>query len=120
MTNKYNAKKCRFGDEVYDSKKEMRRHQELLLLERDGQISGLKRQVEYLLIPAQRETTIINGIPMKGKVIERKVSYTADFVYFDRRKQEVVVEDAKGVKTRDYVMRRKLMLYIHGIRITEV
>jgi Protein of unknown function (DUF1064) len=50
---------------------------------------------------------------------ERAVEYRADFVYRDKV-GELVVEDAKGVRTKDYVIRRKLMLSVHGIRIREV
>ena len=116
--NKYNARKCRMGDEVYDSKKEMQRHQELLLLEKTGQIQGLKRQVVFHLLPTQRETVMKKGVPKSGRVLEREVLYTADFVYMENGK--LVVEDVKGVKTRDYILRRKMMLYFHGIRIREV
>lgn len=117
---KYNAQKCRIGDEVFDSKREMRRWNELIILEKAGEISGLKRQVKYILIPAQRETVIKKGVPRQGKVIEREISYVADFVYYDRKNQEVVVEDAKGFRNATYVIKRKLMLYVHGIRVREV
>ncbi len=118
MRNKYNARKCSFDGEVYDSKKEMHRHQELLLMEKAGQISNLRRQVEYPLLPTQRETVIRKGVPKPGKVIEKGVVYTADFVYEENG--ETIVEDSKGVKARDYILRRKMMLYFHGIRIREV
>ena len=118
--NKYNSQKCSIGNEVFDSKKEMKRYSELCLLEKTGYISGLKRQVKYLLIPAQRETVMKKGVPKQGKVIEREVSYIADFVYYDNQTKEVVVEDSKGYHTKDYIIKRKLMLYIHRIRIREV
>ena len=119
-SNKYNSQKCSIGNEVFDSKREMKRYSELCLLEKTGYISELKRQVKYLLIPAQRETVMKNGVPKQGKVIEREVSYIADFVYYDKATKEVVVEDTKGFHTKDYIIKRKLMLYIHGIRIREV
>ena len=96
----------------------MHRHQELLLLERAGKISDLQRQVEFPLLPTQRETIMKNGVLRQGKVLERGVVYTADFVYMENGHK--VVEDVKGVKTRDYILRRKMMLYFHGIRIREV
>lgn len=120
MTNKYGARKCTYNGEVYDSKKEMRRHQELLILEKAGKIRQLRRQVKYVLIPSQREVIWKNGVLKPGKVIEREAAYTADFVYFDNESKEVVVEDVKGVKTKDYILRRKMMLHFHGIRIKEV
>lgn len=116
--NKYHAHKVKVGDEVFDSRKELRRWEELCMLEKAGHISGLKRQVKYLLIPSQRETIIKKGKPRQGKVIEREVSYIADFVYTENG--QVIVEDVKGFKTKDYVIKRKLMLYVHGIRIREV
>ena len=72
-------------------------------------IKELKRQVKFELIPSQR---------IDGKVVERACCYIADFVYI--RNGRFVVEDAKGVRTKEYRIKRKLMLYIHGIRITEV
>ena len=60
----------------------------------------------------------------KGRCVERSVEYVADFVYYkpDARgiMDELVVEDAKGVKTKDYVIKRKLMLWVYGIRVKEV
>jgi len=88
----------------FDSKAELKRYQELKWLEQAGAISSLERQKDFLLIPAQ-----------KG---ERKVSYRADFVY--REDGEQVVEDVKGMRTKDYVIKRKLMLFMHGVRIREI
>lgn len=98
----------------FDSKKEARRYDELRLLERAHQISNLQRQVRFVLIPAQRDA--------KGKLIERQAVYTADFVYTDSRGRQIV-EDTKSPPTRkekDYILRRKLMLWVHGIRIREI
>lgn len=107
---------------VFDSKREAKRYQELLLLEKTGAITNLQRQVKYVLIPTQREPDTVGarGGIHKGKVIEKECAYYADFVYFDREKQEMVVEDTKGMKTTEYIIKRKMMLYRHGIRIKEV
>ncbi len=110
--NKYGNKKIEINGIVYDSAKEARRHQELLLLERAGAIQKLDRQVEFELIPAQFSE--VNG---KRKCIERKCSYIADFVYYENG--EKVVEDTKGFKTKDYKIKKKMLLYFHGIRIRE-
>lgn len=118
MRNKYHAQKCCVGGEVFDSRKEMRRWNELIILEKAGEIKDLKRQVKYILIPAQREVVWKNGRPKQGKVIEKECSYVADFVYEENG--QTVVEDAKGYHTKDYIIKRKLMLYVHGIRIMEV
>lgn len=116
--NKYHARKCVVGGEVFDSRKEAKRYSELLILKKAGEITNLQRQVKYILIPSQRECMLKNGIPKQGKVIERECSYIADFVYEEDGK--TIVEDVKGYKTKDYMIKRKLMLYVHGIRIREV
>lgn len=109
---KFNNKRVTIPGRTFDSRKEYNRYCELLLLERGGYISDLKLQVKYVLIPAQKDE--------KGKILERECSYVADFVYFDQKAQRTVVEDAKGVKTKDYIIKRKLMLERYGIRIREV
>lgn len=123
MRNKYQAIKTTVNGIEFDSRKEGRRYQDLLLLQRTGVIKKLERQVKFVLIPAQYETTIRYG--KKGqrlkdgqKLLEKECSYYADFVYEENGKK--IVEDTKGVKTKDYIIKRKLMLYIHGIRIREV
>ena len=112
--------------EVFDSQKEARRYLELKMLEKAGEISCLKRQVPFLLIPAQLEESHEvfkkgpnKGQPKPGKVIEKPVYYYADFTYTVYKTSEYVVEDAKGVKTEGYILKRKLMLYVHKIRIKE-
>ena len=109
--NKYGARKITIGGISFDSKKEFDRWCELSLLQRGKAISELQRQVKFELIPAQYED---------GKLVERAVSYIADFTYYDKAQGKTIVEDAKGMKTTEYIIKRKLMLYIHGIRIREV
>lgn len=106
--------------ETYDSRKEFRRAKELELLERAGEISNLRRQVKYILIPAQRgpEEVGPRGGRRPGPLLERECSYVADFTYEENG--ETVVEDVKGIRTPEYKIKRKLMLWIHGIRIREV
>ena len=120
MKTKYRSRKVVRDGESFDSVKEYRRFCELSLLEKAGTITELKRQVEFELIPTQREadTIGVRGGVKKGKVIELGVKYVADFVYTENGKK--VVEDTKGFKTKDYIIKRKLMLYVHGIRIKEV
>ena len=103
--SKYGNTKIRVDGRLFDSKAEAARWQELQLLERAGEITELERQVEYELIPKQKE--------------ERAVKYIADFRYKDHE-GNTVVEDTKGVKTPVYILKRKLMLRVHGIRIREV
>lgn len=119
MRTKYHSRKITRDGITFDSVKEYRRFCELSLLEKAGAITDLKRQVEFVLIPAQREPDTIGkrGGIIKGKTIEQKCSYVADFVYTENGK--TVVEDVKGYKTPDYKIKKKLLLYIHGIRIKE-
>jgi hypothetical protein len=106
---KYHAKKTELDGITFDSKKEANRYAELKLLERSGAIHNLQRQVRYELIPAQKKN---------GKTVERACHYIADFVYEENGK--TVVEDVKGYRTKEYVLKRKLMLQVHGIEVREV
>ena len=112
-SSKYKNKKTEIFGIKFDSKKEAERYIHLKAKEKNGEITGLKRQVRYELIPSQR---------IDGKVVERKCDYVADFVYFDELKKETVVEDVKSKATRTstYIIKRKLMLQKYGIRIKEV
>ena len=116
---KYRNKKVIVDGIEFQSRKEANRYKELCLLEKAGTIRNLQRQVKFVLIPAQYEVTRITktGKAIK-KCIERECSYVADFVYEENGM--MVVEDTKGFKTKDYIIKRKLLLYIHGIRIKEV
>lgn len=125
--NKYGNKKVVIDGEVFDSKREAKRYQELKLLEKCGAISDLKRQVTFELLPAQKEKSTRvytkgrkKGQPIEGKVIEKAVTYKADFVYTYTTTGKEVVEDVKGMRTKDYIIKRKLMLYRYGIKIQEV
>ena len=122
LENKYHNKKTIIDGIEFDSKKEARRYVILKDLQQRGQISDLKTQVKYVLIPAQREPDIVGpkGGITKGKLLERECAYIADFSYFDERTNQMVVEDTKGFRTADYTIKRKLMLYVHGIKIKEV
>ncbi len=115
--NKYGAK--RVG--THASQKEHNRAVQLKLLQRAGVISDLREQVPFELIPAQYAE---GGTDLKGKplrvLIERACRYIADFVYTDNETGQTIVEDTKGVRTKEYIIKRKLMLAVHGIRIKEV
>ena len=117
------------GGQVYDSILEYRRGQQLMLLQRAGEISNLRRQVSYELIPAQREKSTRvykkgpkKGQPVPGKVIEKATEYVADYVYTDNKTGDTIVEDTKSkpTRTKDYVIKRKLMLWRYGIRVQEI
>lgn len=122
---KYGNKKVTIGGMVFDSKKEAKRFEELFLMEKAGEISGLRRQVKYVLIPAQREFLDEiytrgekKGENKPGRLLESECTYIADFVYY--KDGEVIVEDTKGFRTKEYIIKRKLMLYMHHIRIKEI
>lgn len=112
--SKYHSRKMTIDNQTFDSMKEFARWKDLQRLLGAGVITDLKRQVKFELIPSQKNEF--------GKVIERPCVYVADFVYKKNGKQ--IVEDVKGYKhgvAYDvFVIKRKLMLYVHGIRIHEV
>lgn len=118
---KYKSKRVIIDGIIFDSKKEASRYCELKLLQRAGKIKDLELQKPFELIPAQREPSTMTktGKEKRGKVIEQSVKYVADFVYIDERGR-IVVEDTKGFRTKDYIIKRKLMLYVYGIRIKEI
>lgn len=113
MKNKYHNKKVIIDGIKFDSKKEANRYKELIILQNAGKIKDLTLQKEYVLIPKQ------DG--------ERKCSYIADFVYTDDKGQ-TIVEDVKAysktkkkyITTPDFKIKKKLMLWVHGIKITLV
>ena len=107
--NKYHNQPTKYNGKRFDSKREAERYAELKLLERAGQITGLKTQVRYLLIPSQYEN---------GKCIFRSTSYVADFVYWQDGK--LIVEDAKGMQTDVYRIKKKLMYLQYKIKVREV
>ena len=114
--NKYHNKETFYDGIIFQSKKEAQRWAELKLLERAGQIINLERQRKFELIPA------IKG--SRGGLKQRAVSYIADFEYFERKGNDWVrvVEDVKSsaTKTQVYMIKKKLMLWRHGIEIREV
>lgn len=122
INNKYNNLKSYRDGIAFDSKREAIRYTQLKLLLEAGEISDLKRQVKFVLIPTQREPDIIGprGGRKPGKLIEKECFYVADFVYIDNMTGEKVIEDTKGMRTPDYLIKRKLMLKVHGIRIREI
>ena len=109
--NKYGNKKIEFDGQIFDSKKELKRYKELIELEFIGEVSSIERQVKYVLIPKQRDEN--------GKAV-RECAYVADFVYQDNKTGKIVVEDVKGFRTKDYKIKWKLMLSVHGITVREI
>ena len=101
--SKYGAVKTEIDGIIFDSKHEAKRYQELRLLERAGEINNLCLQVPYILIYKS----------MYG----RSIKYVADFVY--SRNGLTVVEDAKGMKTPVYRLKKRMMAEKYGIKIKE-
>lgn len=95
----------------FDSKAEAKRYFELRILEKAGVISGLQRQVRYVLVPKQAR-------PSGG--IEREKAYVSDFVYVEKATGRTVVEDVKGAEPAVWGLKRALMLHVHGIEIRVV
>ncbi|MEE0970687.1 MAG: DUF1064 domain-containing protein [Clostridia bacterium] len=125
--NKHNAVRTIVDGEIFHSKKEADRWCALRVAEMKGLISNLRRQVPYVLIPAQYEEVYTDEVykrgPNKGKqkkkkvCVEQSVVYNADFVYDMGGK--TIVEDSKGQRFPDYIIKRKLMLYVHKIKVVE-
>lgn len=116
-TNKCGNHKVVLDGIKFDSQKEAARYCGLRLLEKAGEIKNLEMQKKYILIPAIREN---------GKLIEHGCAYIADFVYEDVSTGETVVEDVKGYRDPSsavyakFVIKRKLMLWLNGIRVREI
>lgn len=102
--SKYGAVKTEVDGITFASKHEASRYLELRLLEQAGEITNLCLQVPFELIPKSKY-----GMPIR---------YIADFMYNDRNGQ-LIVEDAKGVKTPVYRLKRRLMAELNGIEIKE-
>lgn len=110
MYNKYrNTKVYENGIKVADSKKEGKRRQELLLLQRGGIITDLQTQVKFELQPSYK---------IDNKTIQA-INYIADFTYYDELGR-FVVEDCKGFKTDVYKLKKKLFEYKYKTKIKEI
>ena len=96
----------------FDSQKEARRYDHLILRQQAGEIRDLRLQVDFTLQEAYTD--------QEGRRI-RAIRYRADFTYRERDGR-LVVEDVKSrpTRTREYLIKRKLMKERRGIDITEV
>lgn len=125
--NKYGNKKVTVDGIEFDSRKEANRYRELRLMQRAGKIVGLRLQVPFELIPNQYETVTVQlktKTKQVDKLVERKIEYIADFVYTDLETKQTVVEDVKGYTDgqayRVFLIKRKLMLQVYGIKVAEI
>ena len=119
--NKYHAKKVEFYGITFDSKKEGLYYLKLKDMERRGEITGLRLQVPYELLPAIYRDEVVH-LKTKDKVVkrlvQRAVTYVSDFVYVQDGKEVVI--DAKGMRLPDYILKKKMMLALKGIEVIEV
>jgi len=103
--SKYGNKKTVVGGIKFDSQKEAKRWNELLMLQQAREIAGLMRQFRYPLF--------VNGVCV--------CTYVADAVYTDLRTGQVVTEDVKGgPRTTVYRLKKRLMKACLNIDIKEV
>lgn len=104
--SKYHNERTIADGQEFASGREAERYGQLKLLERADEITALSTQVWFLLEP--------------GNKVNRPSYYIADFVYFDCRLKEWVVEDTKGKRTPEYILKKKAMYNLYGIDIKEV
>lgn len=101
--SKYHSKKIILDNIKFDSKKEGNRYEELKILEKAGLIKELELQKVFELQPSFKKN---------GKTY-RKITYKADFYYYDNHLKRYIVEDAKGFKTEVYKIKKKLFEYVY-------
>jgi len=111
VASKYGAKKTQVDGITFDSRAEAARFLELKVLERAGHITNLELQPKFELAPSVKYRGSARAKPA--------LRYQADFRYVDHL-GNTIVEDVKGFETREYQIKKHLMLAIHGIEITEV
>lgn len=122
MRSKYGNKKAKANGRVFDSRTERGRYYTLQTLEKAGEISDLRLQVPFEIIPAIYETVEVQlktKTKQVQKLVQRASHYVADFVYKDKD-GNMVVEDVKGsssILTPEFRLKMKLMRYVHGIQI---
>ena len=103
--SKYGNKRTEVDGITFDSRKEAERYCDLKMMERAGMISDLELQKKFEIIPKTDKF--------------RACHYIADFVYTTHG-GKVVIEDVKGCRTKDYLIKKKLVYAKYGIEITEI
>ena len=122
MRSKYGNKKAQHDGIIFDSRRERNRYIILSALQRAGEISDLRMQVTYELLPAiyeMEEKQLKTKVKKVQRCAQRAVHYIADFVYKDKEGNEVV-EDTKGMRTKEYLLKKKMMRALRGIQIKEI
>lgn len=100
-SNKYHNKKVMINGIKFDSKKEANRYMQLKMLEKAGEIRDIELQKSFELQPTFR----------KNNKTYRKIVYIADFCYFNIKDGKYIVEDIKGFKTKEYMLKKKMFEY---------
>lgn len=122
--SKYGNRKVKALGKKFDSKLEYHRYLVLKEAQDKGLIQDLETQKKFVIIPASFEPvlkTVKGKLKEDRKCVERATSYLADFAYIKDGK--IVVEDTKSEATRkkeSYIIKRKLMLSVHGIKVREI
>lgn len=111
MASKYRNVKTTIDKIEFSSKKEAREYLRLKAMQDRGDITGLKLQVKFDFKIKDQYLRYVDS--------NRVIKYVADFEYFDMYGNRKIV-DVKGMKTRDYLIKKALMLAVHGILIEEV
>lgn len=123
MRNKFGNHKVTIDGIRFDSRKEARFYLFLKEAEKKGEISDLRLQVPYELIPAIYEDQVIH-LKTKDKTVtkcvQKAVLYVADFVYRETETGNEAVVDTKGFRTPEYKLKKKMMRAFKGIDIIEV
>ncbi|MBO7319131.1 MAG: DUF1064 domain-containing protein [Clostridia bacterium] len=101
--SKYGNKAVAVDGIMFASKREAKRYRELILLLKCGKISALELQKKFILQPPYRKN---------GKSI-REITYVADFVYFDKERNKVIVEDSKGYRTEVFKLKKKIFEFVY-------
>ena len=118
--SKYKNTKTEVDGILFDSKREASRYKILRVWQKNGIVSGLELQKEFVLVPSQKLGNPRKRKDGKFQRTEQAVIYKADFCYTHIETGNYVVEDSKGAKTDDYIIKRKLMKLVHGIEVVEV
>ena len=126
MRQKYGNRKVEFMGQTFDSARERDRYAFLLGEVQSGTIRDLRRQVSYVLVPELRqaeEVRLKTKTKTVERVVQRAVTYRADFVYVRCADGVEVTEDVKispYLIPKEYVIKEKLLRWRYGIVVRRV
>jgi len=107
MNKYFSHKKVCLSGHIHDSQKEAGRCQELHLLLKAGEIDRLIIQPEFIL----------QGKFKWKRQMYREIKYIADFQYFDKKTGKIIVEDTKGYRTKEYMIKKKMFLFQYAYKM---